>query len=333
VIGRGTLRDGNGAWTSYYDDGKVLAKGWFANNDPHGTWRFYHPSGRLAAVGDFWRGTRTGRWEFFHDSAKRIEIAAGRFDKGEVAGVWRHFDAAGKLIAVSHAETPSQWKRINTSPNDSEGQVIDIVPGRDRVQHAISIGTKGGEQQRLDTFALGRERIYVHAFPWANTDHIFDAAGRRLQKEGEEWTAADCRWGNQRKAIAASGDVARMHGLLYRDRHERGYENPEPACGTSTPISAARAARIDALLASREQVRSAPPAFVRNIVLGDVDPENHIDEVKATAADMTRLIAEHMGFYVEWPHIDGRFIAVFRTLPGHVRRYWWDEMDEPKDQP
>ena len=328
VIGRGTLVDGSGAWTSYYDDGKLLARGRFEANAPSGTWRFYHPSGNLAAIGELWNGKRAGRWEFFHDSAKRTRIASGAFSAaGRVIGVWKHFDPTGKLIAVSHTETPSQWKMLRADPqgNNSDGEVLEIVPGADRIRHAISIGTIDGEQQRLDTFALGSERIYVYGFPWADRVDIYDPSGQLLQKAAGGWTAAPCNWGSKRKTIARTGDVARMHGLLWLDRRNRGYDKPEPTCGTPRPVEEARGKRIDRLLESREKVRSAPPAAIRDLVLKDVDPAYVSDETRAASEDMTKLLVEHMGFYVEWPHIDGRFIAVFRTLPGHVRRYWWDE--------
>jgi hypothetical protein len=34
--------------------------------------------------------------------------------------------------------------------------------------------------------------------------------------------------------------------------------------------------------------------------------------------DLTKVLAENMTWYVEWPHVDGRFIALFRTLPGYA---------------
>ena len=33
------------------------------------------------------------------------------------------------------------------------------------------------------------------------------------------------------------------------------------------------------------------------------------------------------GGSVEWPHIDGLFLQVFPTLPGHTIRHWYDTMD------
>jgi hypothetical protein len=33
--------------------------------------------------------------------------------------------------------------------------------------------------------------------------------------------------------------------------------------------------------------------------------------------DQAKLLAAHMTWYVEWPHVDGRFIQVFATLAGY----------------
>ena len=34
---------------------------------------------------------------------------------------------------------------------------------------------------------------------------------------------------------------------------------------------------------------------------------------------IARLLAAHMTWYVEWPHVDGRFVQVFLTLPGYTQ--------------
>ncbi|MBA2540720.1 MAG: hypothetical protein H0V17_13865 [Deltaproteobacteria bacterium] len=335
VVGRGTMRDGNGAWTSFYDDGKVLAKGRFANNHPQGLWQFFHKSGHLAATGEMWSGTRAGRWQFFHDTARKTPIASGRFSpSGHVTGQWKHYDADGKLIATSHEETPSQWKMYSTGSDNGEGEVIDIVPGADGVRHSISIGTIDLDVHRLDTFALGRERIYVYELPFLDEPEIYDASGNLLTRADEDWESSDCSWAGPRKEIAKTGDVARLHGLLFRERKQRmavdDEANKAECGGALKPVDAARGKRLDALLASRDLVRSQSPRFVREIVLGNAEVASGTDhdetEAHPDVDDMTRVIAKHMSFYVEWPHIDGRFIQVFRTLPGHVVRHWYDDM-------
>jgi hypothetical protein len=119
-------------------------------------------------------------------------------------------------------------------------------------------------------------------------------------------------------------------------------------------VPAARAAKIDRLLAVRTAVRTPNPAFVKEALkrgwsgeLETADDEPAADEVTAAditeaapapppakqtaeeleeleqqarldaeAADLTKTLGENMGWYVEFPHVDGKFIQVWYTLPG-----------------
>jgi hypothetical protein len=38
------------------------------------------------------------------------------------------------------------------------------------------------------------------------------------------------------------------------------------------------------------------------------------------------VLAENMTWYIEWPHIDGRFMTLYATLPGY--RYYENGMEE-----
>jgi antitoxin component YwqK of YwqJK toxin-antitoxin module len=336
VVGRGEMKNGAGKWTSLYPDGKLLAEGWFSKNDPNGTWRFYHPSGNVAAIGNFTAGRRTGRWEFFHDTAKRTPIAFGRFDSGGfVTGRWEHFNANGTLIASSHEETPSQWKMYQSGPNSGAGELIHVVPGADGIKHSISQGTIDQSLHRLDTFARGGDRVYVYTTPMFEGELVFDTAGHRLDKKDGQWTERDCTWSSKRRSVARSGDVAQLHGLLFRevkqreDWNDRGKE-PVKCNAVAKSVDAARGKRIDALLASRTLLRAQTPKFVRDFVLasGRTFDANGEDAADKPELDLVKdVITRHMSWYVEWPHIDGRFVAVFRTLPGHHTSFWWDKMD------
>ncbi len=322
LLGSGELVHGDGAWTSYYPDGKKLAEGHYVKNDPSGAWTFFHESGNVAAIGSFRGGTRVGKWQFFYDAPIGTPIAAGRFTLGgAVTGTWRHFDASGALLATSREETPSSWAKWQM--NSGAGELLSIVPGADGVQHEIHVGTKDLERYQLDVFARGGDRIYVHEWDY-HTTATFDDSGHKLEKVGGTWQAADCHWSSQRKAIARSGDVARLHELLYNDVTKA---RKQPACGPAQAIEPARGDRIDALLASREVVRAQSPAFVRELVLGHDNTEELDAAERHKHEDLVRLIQENMSFYVEWPHVDGLFLSVFRTLPGHVVRHWFDTMD------
>lgn len=77
-----------------------------------------------------------------------------------------------------------------------------------------------------------------------------------------------------------------------------------------------RAAHVEAMLASVRGVRSVSPEFVRQLAVGgrSLDALSTDDGLR----DMTKVLAENMTWYIEWPHVDRRFIALFQTLPGYA---------------
>ncbi|HEU0031344.1 MAG TPA: hypothetical protein VFQ53_11975 [Kofleriaceae bacterium] len=321
VVGRGTLHRGAGAWTSYYRTGQKLAEGRYANNDPTGEWTFYHPSGNVAARGSLRRGERHGLWTFYQDTAQPTPIARGRFVNGSLAGTWRHFDTDGKLLAT-YRPTNSVYNR-----SWDGGYLLTVEPGADRVQHEIhSFG--GVDSHRMEAFYDGDERIYVY-----DDQHTYDANGNLLVEHGGEWTASACTWSAKRKRIARSGDLTSMHGLLlYVDR------DGDITCADPTPVPAARADHLDRMLASMRAVRSATPKFIRELALrGSIDDAMAADNDQPEAIaellsdddpkdrDLVRLLAANMTWYTEWPHIDGRFIEVFDTLPGSAPKWSWQD--------
>src|SRR5262249_20064551 len=97
-----------------------------------------------------------------------------------------------------------------------------------------------------------------------------------------KWQASDCRWGKLRKRVAHSGDVAFLHGLIYKELRDRHLVTPQDwptksypvegstprACRAPVPVPAARARRIEALLAGAESRGVASAAFVREAALG-----------------------------------------------------------------
>lgn len=346
VVGRGTLHRGAGSWLSSYPTGEKLAEGRYADNQPEGPWRLYHRSGNLAAEGAFSRGERTGPWRFYYDTPAQTPIALGRFGAGgRVVGRWQHFDAAGTLIARSWTETPAQWGDRSPSVNGGSGAMLEVVPGPDGIHHLIHQGTVGDMEEpaelSLEVLSLGGERLYVqHAY---DRETMFDASGAMLAHAGEAWTAADCGWSPARKELARAGDLAGLHGALYVDARARVHRlpkdapsgaDPGPTCKAPQPVAPARARMFEALLASREVVRAAPPAFVRALVLrqeDDVAPaETDVsDASQQELADLTRVLAASMTMYIEWPHIDRRFLQLYGTLAGRYNKHWYDR--DPTD--
>jgi hypothetical protein len=302
VVGRGELRRGAGTWTSLYPDGRTLAAGAYERNAPAGTWRFFHPSGNLAAEGRFARGQRVGRWRFFYDTAAATPIAIGRFGAGGgVEGAWRHFDATGALLATTTTDTPEPWTQGHVKEEPlfwNVGYVVDIVPGRDGIRHRIHDGSfeGGGDTVRLDVLEHAGDRVYLRG------DAVFDADGMQLVDVGDGWRADDCGWSATRKKFARRGDVVALNGLLTTGAPAK--------CQPGKRLSPARAERVARLVASMAEVRAATPAFMTEVALGEIP-----------AQDLPDFLAANMSLDITWPHVDGRFQAVYQTLPGYARDF------------
>jgi hypothetical protein len=319
-------------------------------NAPDGRWRIFHKSGNLAAEGAFEAGMRTGKWRFYYDTPAKSPIAVGRFaSDGTVIGAWHHYDAEGKLLARSWTETPSQWVDNGLGQNGGDGSVLDVMPGADGVRHVVHQGTPGVDVEynrySVELFAKGKEKLYIAdilgATAWYGADGV-----QLVHADDGTWTGTDCRWSTARKLIAQQGDIARVDGFLSNDAQKRGnaakeekyseLRDPGAKCtGGKVEISATRAKRLDALLASRDTVRSATPQIVRQLVIDqedDVptadDADLDADEIarrKAIAlekSDLARILAGSMAMYVEWPHIDRRFTQLYATMAGRYVENW-----------
>ncbi|MEO7094197.1 MAG: hypothetical protein ABI175_13160, partial [Polyangiales bacterium] len=353
VLGKGEMKRGRGAWTSFYPTGEKLAEGHYVANQPDGRWKMYHRSGNLAAEGAFVDGTREGKWRFYYDTKAKTPISVGRFGgDGQVMGRWQHFDSEGKLLARSWTETPTQWTDDSYDVNGGEGSVLVVMPGKDGVTHSIHQGTPGKDVEandfRLEAFSKGRERLYIQK-AWGDKEELFSADGLKLTHTDDGWTATNCHWSTTRKMIAQQGDVARLNGVLSSDALHRTrvlkkeawdqVEDPGATCKGEVDISAKRAAKLDVLLASRDQMRSASPAFVRNLVLGqeddampaDANAEEQSAEDKLRTDDLARVLAGNMAMYIEWPHIDRRFKQVYDTMPGRYAMDWASRNSESDD--
>jgi len=357
VLGTGVLKQGKGAWTSFYATGEKMAEGQYAANQPEGRWRIFHKSGNVAAEGAFDGGTRVGKWRFYYDTPATTPIAVGRFGSdGSVIGRWQHYDAEGKLLARTWTETPAQWDDDNIGTNGGEGFVLEVVPGADGVRHVVHQGTPGKDVEynelKLELYAKGKEKLYIATTYGAEA--WYDANGVNLVHDANGWKGTDCRWSTKRKVIAQQGDVPRLDGVLSAEavRRARAAKTDEwdqmrdsgVVCkGGTVEISAARAARLDALLASRDAVRSATPKMVRDLILDQedtepVDEEDLSDEDKAWRAerakrqsDLARILAGSMVMYIEWPHIDRRFTELYATMAGRYMKHWASRSEDDGD--
>ncbi|MFT3697883.1 MAG: hypothetical protein QM831_32380 [Kofleriaceae bacterium] len=338
VVGRGTMKHGAGMWTSFYDTGETFARGRYVHNVAQGTWQLFHQSGNLAAEGRFDGGERVGKWSFFYDTPAKTPLAIGKFDhKGKVVGKWQHFAENGELVATTWNETPSQWHDTDWEVDGGEGFMIDVTAKPGGIKHARHQGTVNSGGQVLDMYAFDGERVYEQQSYDATT--MWDENGFRLTHDDEDgqWWTADCHWNDKRKAYAHEGDLVPLHGALYTDSRKRANPTHEgvggsdghddgPKCGVQFKVDAARAKKLDALMVARNEVRAVTPQFIRSAVLRDSVPEEDLSDSDranlAKASDLARVLEENMSQYVEWPHIDGRFVELFKRMAGRKTQNW-----------
>jgi hypothetical protein len=302
VLGTGTFKRGNGVWTSFRANGTKLAEGPFTRSHPDGEWRFYHPSGRVAAIGHMRDGARHGTWTFFYDTETHSKLSVGRFRNGETLGRWRHFDEAGALVATSDGRA---WTGLS----------LTVEPASDGVRREIHQGIPA-ESYRLVGFYKGNDRLYVDE---AGT--MFDGRSMNVEKTDEGWIERRCEWKKSTRAAAKAGDATRLHGKLMAGQDSDCRAIP-------TPMGSKRARRYEALLASRSIAHGEIPTFdidpapakpaVATAAEPDADAADDDRGVDAGVDDMASYLANSMTWYIEWPHVDGSFMAVYDTLPGYA---------------
>lgn len=322
-LGEGTFVNGRGTWRSYYRSGTLMAEGGYRHDAPAGLWKIYHPSGRIAAHGKFVKGVRDGRWQFFHDDDAHTLIAEGAFAWGGVWGTWKHYDQNGAVFATADTRTPDEWGERSTG-----GHFLSIRPFQG-VQFQSQQTDMGAAPRYLATlFETARhgERIYMTGHSdfredGTTTPEIYDAQGNQLVRGEQRWQATPCGWPRAQRRAAAAGDLSELSGRFEKQRPDF------PCVGKATSLDAARSQRIDALFAAHDAQVVPAPQFV-SMMRRPVETSNTADGADgadgADAADepenMINVLDSSMGWYIEWPHIDRPFVALYATLPGYSTR-------------
>lgn len=311
LIGKGTFRAGAAQWTSFRTDGTVLAQGPFVKSHAHGAWKIFHPSGRLAATGMMHEGKRDGTWKFFYDNKSNSKLAVGPFADGQTVGGWKHFDERGRVI-------------VRTSGAPWAGITLAIRANKAGIRHEIHQGIPA-ESFRLDGFYLGGDKLYVN-----NAGEMWDGRGRLVEKTETGWVARRCKWSRNRKAAARVGDVTTLHDMMLKERWHGGDAPEDPCDAEPVAVEKSLAKRFDLMLATRQQTHAPIPVW-------NIDPqpqpppdpdapppsdeEPTIEEEPVGGRDNPEDFATHLTntatWYIEWPHVDDTFRAVYRTLPGY----------------
>jgi len=311
LVGSGTFHRGAGTWKSVRLDGSAMAEGPFTRDHAEGEWRFFHPSGHLAATGAMHKGQRDGTWTFYYDAKTRVPISTGRFYMGEAGGTWHHYDAKGTLVATSSGRP---WK----------APLYLAIEARDGIRREVIQGEPASNHE-IEGIFHGSDKIYI-----LDGESLFDVRGNKLDKVGDGWTVTAQCWKPARRRAAANGDVKALYAMT---RTEGWDPDHKPVCAEKVdPIDAALGKRYDALLASRSVVHTQIPTVTFED-LADVREAADVDDSAAASTadadaqliaaengdDLANYLADHMRWYIEWPHVDSTFMAVYRTMPGYAK--------------
>ena len=302
VLGSGTFKNGSGTWTSFSADGNKLASGEFDASRAEGDWKIFYANGKVAAQGPMHKGRRNGSWTFFYDDGK-TKLSAGKFDKGETIGPWKHYGPDGKLVATASGKP---WAHLMLS--------VEPVGG---VRHEVDQGYPA-DPYRVDAFFLGDDRLYIR-----DRARLYDGESNALDKVDGSWVARACRWPKTRVRAAKSGDTAAMFASFTSEHELASDEKEDGECtGDPKPVAKAKAERLDKMLASRAQVHAPIPANAFHVAT-DSDNQHYEDDDASPLAgrdndsDFATYLADHQTWYIEYPHVDDPFTALYASLPGH----------------
>jgi hypothetical protein len=194
---------------------------------------------------------------------------------------------------------------------------LHVEPGSDGVRREIHEGIPA-DNYRLEGFYKGNDKLYVD-----QEGTMYDGRGMLVEKTDTGWLEHACSFKKAARTALADGNATSLHDKLLGG-------DGGGCAETSTAMSAKRAARYEALLASRKLQHGNIPAFdvdpqpapvkpVADATAADVtaDPASADDGEPPPPTDLVTYLADTMTWYIEWPHVDDTFRTVYRTLPGY----------------
>lgn len=88
--------DGDGNWIremEYYESGQIKMEGAVANNLRNGAWTSYFPDGKVQSTGDFKDGVRIGKSQVFYENGRLW--MDGFYTDDHKCGEWIFYDEQG----------------------------------------------------------------------------------------------------------------------------------------------------------------------------------------------------------------------------------------------
>ncbi len=63
-----------GEWSYFYPNGQLESKGSYVKNKPNGLWISYYPDGKIKSKGEYLFGNQHGRWSYFDQNGELINM-------------------------------------------------------------------------------------------------------------------------------------------------------------------------------------------------------------------------------------------------------------------
>lgn len=113
-----------GAWTDFYSEGEVRAKGSYRNNRRSGQWVYYFRNGNIEQRGSFLNGRYDGQWIWYYESGQVWREES--YFNGQEDGSSTEYDELGNVIAAGgyiSGEKDGEWV-YDVGDHKEEGEYI-----------------------------------------------------------------------------------------------------------------------------------------------------------------------------------------------------------------
>jgi antitoxin component YwqK of YwqJK toxin-antitoxin module len=114
----------DGLWSTYFENGKLRAKGNYQSDRQNGEWYFYFQDGKTEQIGNFSFGVMDGAWKWFHVTG--VPLREEIYLRGKLNGMCVHYSDSGTIIAKGECvegEREGEWL-INVGDVREEGNFI-----------------------------------------------------------------------------------------------------------------------------------------------------------------------------------------------------------------
>jgi hypothetical protein len=343
--------DPHGRWTLFHPSGNIAAEGRFVHGLRNGDWRFYYDTKDKTpiAVGPFAQGHLYGDWHHYDAAGKLLAVSTTGADRGK-------YDFGSYLLSVVpgrdgvahdiHQFGGPDRERLDSFELHGDRVFVHQASGGGSAIYDAAgneLLTDGGgwfagschwnakqrrlarhgeldllHTQLLDGLApSGSPRGIDHCDEPHPLSIARGAAITRLLAQRTLVRAATPKFirqlalGDEADEAPAATPASSSSGATPATAASSG---ATPATATASAVTPATATASGATPSTATSDATPSTAAAPSATIADTATTAPADE----SSDLPSLLAANMVWYVEWPHVDQRFIRLFKTIPG----YW-----------